>query len=43
MRKRAYWILLTAATMLVLVLLWKLDIPHWQRLDVDRLNAVFKF
>ena len=39
MRKRILWITLAALAMLFMGLLWKLDIPHWQRLDLNKLNA----
>ena len=40
MRKRAIWITLAVAAALLLIFLWRLDIPHWQRLDVEKLNEV---
>ena len=39
MRKRLKWILLAVGTLLATALIWRLDIPHWQKLDLSRLNA----
>ena len=39
MRKTIKWILLTVPAVLLVTLLWRLDLPHWQRLDLNKLNA----
>lgn len=39
MRRKLLWITLAAVTAAMAAFLWRLDIPHWQRLDLSRLNA----
>lgn len=39
MRRWIKWMILTALSVFLAVFLWKLDIPHWQRLDLSKINA----
>ena len=39
MKKRILWGLAAAAGLLLIALIWILDIPHWQKLDLDKIYA----
>lgn len=39
MRKKLIWVALAIVVLTFLGLIWKLDIPHWQSLDLTKLNA----
>ena len=39
MRKKLLWVLLAVVIMGFGGLIWTLDIPHWQALDLSKLNA----
>jgi len=39
MRKKLIWIALAIVAATLLGFIWKLDIPHWQELDLSKLNA----
>ncbi|HIU34098.1 MAG TPA: PBP1A family penicillin-binding protein [Candidatus Pullichristensenella excrementigallinarum] len=37
-RKAKWWIFAAILGALILLLIWELDLPNWQKLDLDRLN-----
>ena len=39
MKKRILWGLAAAAAALLIALIWALDVPHWQKLDLDKIYA----
>ena len=39
MRKKLLWIALAILILSIGGLIWKLDIPHWQALDLSKLNS----
>lgn len=39
LKKRILWGLAAAAGLLLIALIWILDIPHWQKLDLDKIYA----
>ena len=39
MGKKVKWILLATLTALAVGVIWGLDVPHWQRLDLSKINA----
>ena len=39
MRRIVRWAALGLAAALLAALIWTLDLPHWQRLDLDRVSA----
>lgn len=39
MRKRILYVAAATLAALLIAFIWRLDIPHWKKLDLDRLNA----